>query len=150
MRAVVSGPCAGGDRGANLSLDAVGHVAILPGHWRHRDLGHHACRGPEYQNPVGEKDRLIDAMCHDQKGGALRLRQRLEVLPQLRGGDLVERAEGLIEQNEFRIRAKARAILTRCRMPPDNSRGNASLKRDSPTASSQLAALRRRSASATP
>ena len=47
--------------------------------------------------------------------------QQIVVEPE--AGDLVERREGLVDQEHARLVTRARAIETRIFMPPDSSRG---------------------------
>ncbi len=94
-------PRAGGDQRPHLGLDPVRQLAVLERMGRHGDIGHQPGRRAEHQDAVGEENRLIDAVGHDQEGGGLRLRQGLEVLAQPRCGDIVERAESLVEQHQF-------------------------------------------------
>ena len=52
----------------------------------------------EHHHPVGEEDRLLDVVGHEQHGARLRVEHAGEPLLQVRTGDRVERAERLVEQ----------------------------------------------------
>ena len=58
-----------------------------------------------------------------------------QLLVQAVAGDLVERAERLVHQQQLRARSRARAIETRCCMPPDSCQGNFLSKPLRPTSS---------------
>ena len=62
--------------------------------------------------------------------------QPQQLLVEVVAGDLVERAERLVHQQQMPARsASARAIETRCCMPPDSCQGNLFSKPFSPTSS---------------
>jgi hypothetical protein len=86
-----AGPRARDNEGANFILDPIGYRAILPRARWNGDFRHQPRRRAKHQNSVCERDCFVDAVGNDQKRGLLRLRQRLEILPQPRtthSGDL--------------------------------------------------------------
>ena len=62
-------------------------------------------------------------MGDEHHGLAQRLPERQQVVVEAEAGDLVERRERLVHQQELGSVTSARAIDTRIFMPPDSSRG---------------------------
>ena len=75
--------------------------------------------GDSTQDAVADDDRFLDGMGDEQHGEA-------DIVPKLKQfflhappGQGIERGERLVHQQDFRLHRQARAIATRCFMPPD-------------------------------
>ena len=72
---------------------------------------------------VGEPDRLVDVVGDEDDRLAGRLVDARHLALQGLAGDGVERAEGLVHEQDAGSAASARATPTRCCWPPESWRG---------------------------
>ena len=102
------------------------HVAGAGPPERHRDVTDHpAGPGRHDDDAVAEDERLLEAVGDEDDGAPVRLpdleQHLLQHHPHLR----VHGRERLVHEQDLRLTARARAIDTRCRMPPDSVAGYA-------------------------
>ena len=71
---------------------------------RHLEVADDAARaGAHHQHPGRQEHRLVDRVGDEQRGEALALEQAEQLVVQPFAGDLVERAERLVEQEDLRL-----------------------------------------------
>ena len=109
-------------------------------------------RARHHQHPRRQEHRLGDRVGDEQRRRSrLRWNRREQLVVEALAGDLVDRAERLVEQEHLRARSTSeRASEARIFMPPDSCLGYLSSNPVSPTSSMASAARRSRSALATP
>jgi hypothetical protein len=76
----------------------------------------------KHDHPVGEEDRLLHRVRDEQDGRRRARGDREELEVQALAGQLVERAERLVEEEHRGSRASVRASAARWRMPPESWR----------------------------
>ena len=75
------------------------------------------------RDAVGERERLLAVVRHEQHGHARRAQDARRPRRAARAQQRVDGAPGLVEQHERGPGASARASATRCCWPPDSSSG---------------------------
>ena len=101
------------------------------------DRGHDAARpGRHHDDPVRQVHGLGDRVGDEDDGGARLGADAGQLGLHVLAGHLVEGAERLVHQQERGWKARARAMATRCCMPPDSSHGWWSANSGSLTSSS--------------
>ena len=96
-------PSASSARSFSVDELRVGHglAARARARERHLDLGDDAARARRHHDhAVGQVERLLDVVGHEQRRARLRLERLGEPRLHLRAGERVERGEGLVEQQQ--------------------------------------------------
>ena len=88
------------------------------------DLGQHRAGTVSHQHdPVGEVDRFVDVVRDHEHSLAGLLADAADLVLQGPARQRIERGERFVHQHDLRFIDSARAMPTRCFMPPDNSAG---------------------------